>query len=306
MRFNPKDTATPDAIARQYVPDDRENVTLPDELADPIGDDVHSPVKGVVHRYPDRVLLKITDTCHHYCRFCFRKESVGGGEGMLKDDVVDGALDYIRSAPQVREVILTGGDPLTLSARRLSDLFGKLESIGHLDIIRLHTRAPITNPEILTDELLQIFENSTKAVYIVVHTNHADELSARVLAGFKTMNRAGVVLLSQSVLLKDINDDARTLETLFRALVANRVKPYYLHHPDKAPGTGHFRVPIEKGQAIMRALQGRLTGIAIPRYVLDIPGGHGKMPIGPCYLERKDDGAYAVTDYRDTIHRYTE
>ncbi len=306
MRFNPKDTATPDAIARQYVPDDRENTILPDELADPIGDDVHSPVKGIVHRYPDRVLLKITDTCHHYCRFCFRKEMVGGGDGMLKAEMVDAALAYIQSAPQVREVILTGGDPLTLSARRLRELFAKLEAIPHLDIIRLHTRAPITNPEILNEELLQVFENTAKALYIVVHTNHADELNAPVLAGFKKMNRAGVVLLSQSVLLKDINDDARTLETLFRALVANRVKPYYLHHPDKAPSTGHFRVSIEKGQAIMTALQGRLSGIAIPRYVLDIPGGHGKMPIGPCYLERNEDGAYAVTDYRGHTHRYTE
>lgn len=306
MRFNPKDTATPDAVARQYVPDDREHIILPDELADPIGDDAHSPVKGIVHRYPDRVLLKITDTCHHYCRFCFRKEMVGGGAGMLKDDVIEGAIAYIRSAPQVREVILTGGDPLTLSARRLSDLFAKLESIAHLDIIRIHSRAPITNPEILSDALLQVFENTTKALYIVVHTNHADELNAHVLAGFKKMNRAGVVLLSQSVLLKDINDDARTLENLFRMLIAHRVKPYYLHHPDKAPGTGHFRVSIDKGQEIMRALQGRLSGIAIPRYVLDIPGGHGKMPIGPCYLEQEDDGAYAVTDYRGATHRYTE
>jgi lysine 2,3-aminomutase len=302
---NPKDSAD-DAIARQYRPDDRENIILPDELADPIGDDVHSPAKGIVHRYPDRVLLKITDTCHHYCRFCFRKEMVGQGAGMLADDEIDGGLAYIHSAPQVREVILTGGDPLTLSPRRLSALFEKLEAVPHLDIIRLHTRAPITSPEIITDELIALFERTRKALYLVVHTNHIQELNDAVRAGFKKLNRAGVVLLSQTVLLKDVNDNASTLEDLFRALIANRVKPYYLHHPDKAPGTGHFRVSIKQGQDILKSLQGRLSGLAIPRYVLDIPGGHGKMPIGPCYLEHGDDGAYAVEDFKGEIHRYTE
>lgn len=302
----PAVTALPDAIVRQYVRDAREDMVLSDELADPIGDDAHSPVKGIVHRYPDRALLKITDTCHEYCRFCFRKEMVGGGAGMLTADELDTALAYIAAAPQVREVILTGGDPLTLSARRLDALLNKLEAVPHLEIIRLHSRAPLTNPEIINGALIAAFSAVQKALYLVIHVNHVDELTADVRTALGRLNRAGVVLLSQSVLLKDVNDDAATLETLFRALIACRVKPYYLHHLDKAPGTSHFRVPIKKGQDIMKALQGRLSGIALPRYVLDIPGGHGKMPLGPCYIEPMPDNTYVIEDYKGVRHRYKD
>lgn len=304
-RLAPEDISA-DPVSRQYEPDPRENTILPDELADPIGDHAHSPVKGIVHRCPDRVLLKITDTCHAYCRFCFRKEMVGKSEGMLRPEELESALEYIRSAPQVREVILTGGDPLTLSARRLQDVFEQLEAIPHLDIIRLHSRAPLTNPKAIDDALLDVFRQTRKALYLVLHVNHVQELTQDVRHAIRQLDGSGAVLLSQTVLLREINDNPRTLEDLFRALIACRVKPYYLHHPDKAPGTSHFRVSIKKGQDIMAALQGRLSGLALPRYVLDIPGGYGKMPIGPHYIEEYRDGTYFIRDYQGQRHSYKE
>ncbi len=292
-----------DPVAAQYQYDPREETILPDELDDPIGDHVHAPVKGIVHRYPDRLLLKITDSCAVYCRFCFRKEMVGKGDGMLRADELDAALDYIRRAPQVREVILTGGDPLTLSNRRLQELFDALCAIPHIDILRIHSRAPLTNPERIDDGFLAMAAALKKPLYLVVHVNHAQEIDETIKTAFHKLNRAGVVLLSQSVLLKGINDQAATLEALFRTLIAHRVKPYYLHHPDKAPGTSHFRVSIQEGQALMRVLQGRLSGIALPTYVLDIPGGHGKMPLTPVYAQELETH-YLVEDHKGQTHRY--
>ena len=296
--------STDDAVARQYLPDEREAVILPEENADPIGDFTHSPVKGLVHRYPDRVLLKITDTCAVYCRFCFRKEMVGKGNGVLSPFEIGDALNYIRQNPQIREVILSGGDPLTLSNRRLSDLLAALDSIPHLDIIRFHTRAPLVTPDRIDEELQALFLAQKKALYVVVHVNHAQEINEAVRDAFFRLSRSGVVLLSQTVLLKDINDNTSTLEALFRTLLANRVKPYYLHHPDLAPGTSHFRLTIEEGQDIIRQLRGRVTGLAYPTYVLDIPGGYGKVPLSPSYLEELADGTYKVEDIDGRKHAY--
>ncbi len=292
-----------DPVAAQYLYDPREEEINPDELADPIGDDAHSPIKGIVHRYPDRLLLKITDTCAVYCRFCFRKEMVGKGVGMLRADELQDALAYIQNAPQVREVILTGGDPLTLSNRRLFDVLHEIQTIPHIDVLRIHTRAPLTNPERIDDEFLQWAAALKKPLYMVVHVNHAFEINDTIKAVFKKLNRAGVILLSQSVLLKGVNDTASALEELFRTLIANRVKPYYLHHSDKAPGTSHFRVTIRQGQELMRTLRGRVSGIALPTYVLDIPSGFGKMPIGPTYFEELETH-YTIEDYQGQIHDY--
>lgn len=293
-----------DAVGKQYWPDDREAIIAPEENADPIGDDAHSPVKGIVHRYPDRVLLKVTDTCAVYCRFCFRKETVGKGEGMLSAEELDSALGYIRSDETIREVILTGGDPLTLSNRRLSDLLGKLEAIPHLDIIRLHTRAPLVQPDRVDVGLVSAFLSLKKALYVVVHVNHAQEIDRPVEEAFFRLSRSGAVLLSQTVLLRGVNDKAEILESLFRTLLAHRVKPYYLHHPDLAPGTGHFRVSIKEGQDIVRAMRGKVSGLAYPTYVLDLPGGYGKMPLTPNYLEELADGAYKIEDYKGEKHLY--
>lgn len=296
--------ALDDAVGKQYMPDERETIIVPEEDGDPIGDDAHSPVKGIVHRYPDRVLLKITDTCSVYCRFCFRKEMVGQGDGVLSPEEVKTALGYVQGNPDIREVILTGGDPLTLSNRRMADLFAQLESIPHLDIIRIHTRGPIVRPERVDDGLLELFASVQKALYVVLHVNHAQEIDATVRSALRKLSYSGAVLLSQSVLLKGVNDNADVLEQLFRTLLANRVKPYYLHHPDLAPGTGHFRVSIKEGQDIMKALRGKVTGLAYPTYVLDLPGGYGKMPLTPNYLESLTDGTYRVEDYRGEKHAY--
>lgn len=296
--------ALDDAVGKQYMPDQREKIITPEEDGDPIGDDAHSPVKGIVHRYPDRVLLKITDTCSVYCRFCFRKEMVGQGDGVLSPEEIKSALGYVRANTGIREVILTGGDPLTLSNRRMTEVFEELDSIPHLDIIRIHTRGPIVRPERVDDGLIQLFSSVRKALYVVLHVNHAQEIDDNVRSALHRLSRSGAVLLSQSVLLKGVNDDAAVLETLFRTLLANRVKPYYLHHPDLAPGTGHFRVSIKKGQDIMKALRGNVTGLAYPTYVLDLPSGYGKMPLTPNYLEELSQGTYRVEDYRGEKHLY--
>ncbi len=298
--------ALADPVGRQYVPDERENIILPHEDTDPIGDDAHSPVKGIVHRYPDRVLLKITDTCAVYCRFCFRKEMVGKGDGILKENTLEQAYAYIESRPQIREVILTGGDPLTLSNRRLKDVLDRLSAIPHLDIIRFHTRAPLVNPDRVDEELCTLLAGMEKAVYVVLHVNHAQEMDERVRTALRRLNGSGAVLLSQSVLLKGVNDDPAILEDLFRTLLKNRVKPYYLHHPDLAPGTSHFRLSIKRGQEIVSALRGRVTGLAWPTYVLDIPGGHGKMPLMPSYIKEASAGCYLVEDYQGTKHEYKD
>lgn len=296
--------ALEDPVGKQYVPDIRENIITAYENADPIGDEAHSPVKGIVHRYPDRALLKITDTCSVYCRFCFRKEMVGKGQGILSPDEITAAIAYIEKNSDIREIILTGGDPLTLSNRRMGDLFARLESIPHLDIIRIHTRAPLVQPERVDDGLISLFGSLRKALYVVLHVNHTQEINDAVENAFSRLSRSGAVLLSQSVLLKNVNDDASVLEALFRKLLANRVKPYYLHHPDLAPGTGHFNVSIKDGLAIMKALRGRVTGLAYPTYVLDLPGGYGKMPLTPNYLEELASGAYSIEDYQGGKHLY--
>lgn len=281
------DRADPhDPIARQFVPDARELETRPEELADPIGDDVHSPVPGIVHRYPDRVLLKATHACPVYCRFCFRREMVGpGGEQALAGPKLAAALDYIRANPAIHEVIVTGGDPLVLAPRRLAEITRGLAVIPHVQVIRWHSRVPVVDPDRITPDLVASLSAPGKAVWIAVHTNHVRELTEAARAALRRLSAAGFPLVSQTVLLRGINDDAETLGTLFQTLVSIGVKPYYLHHADLAPGTAHFRTTIAEGQAIMRALRGRISGLALPTYILDVPGGFGKVPVGPGYVE---------------------
>ena len=271
-----------DPIARQFVPDPRELASTPEERADPIGDIRFSPVKGIVHRYPDRVLLKPSHVCPVYCRFCFRREQVGPGGAMLTAAEMAAALDYIRARPEIWEVILTGGDPFLLSARRLREIVRALDAIPHLGVIRFHSRVPIVDPGRITRGLVAALA-AEKAVYVAIHANHPRELTAAARAACLRLARAGIPLLGQSVLLRGVNDDAATLTALFRGLVAMRVKPYYLHHPDLARGTARFRLDLAEGQALMRALRGRVSGLCQPTYVLDLPGGGGKVPVGPCY-----------------------
>jgi lysine 2,3-aminomutase len=280
------DRADPaDPIARQFVPDLRELKTVPHERADPLDEGRLTPVPGLVHRYPDRVLLKVTHVCPVYCRFCFRREAVGpNGAPVLTGAPLDAALGYIARTSTIWEAILTGGDPFMLSARRIAELTRRLGAIAHLKVLRWHTRVPVVDPARVTPELAAALRSPSQAVYVAVHANHPRELTPAARSACARLADAGVPLISQTVLLKGINDDAETLAELMRAFVAARVKPYYLHHLDAAPGTSHFRTTIAKGQELMRALRGRLSGLAQPTYVLDIPRGHGKVPVGPGYL----------------------
>ncbi len=291
------------AVARQFVPSDAELLVRPGERADPIGDEAYAPVKGIVHRYPDRLLLMPTLSCAVYCRFCFRRETVGDA-GVLSPAEMDAALAYIAATPEVWEVILTGGDPLTLSARRLGNILAALDAIPHVKVIRIHTRVPVAAPERIDAALIATLSALSKPVYMSIHCNHAAELTAAMRAACARLADAGIPLLAQSVLLHGVNDNVEALEALFRGLVEARVRPYYLHQLDLAPGTGHFRVPVEEGQRLAAALRGRLSGIALPTYILDIPGGAGKVPIGAAFLSPEGDGSFLVRDPHGDIHSY--
>jgi lysine 2,3-aminomutase len=299
------DRADPnDPVARQFVPDPAELDVTPEERADPIGDEAHSPVEGIVHRYPDRALLKLTPICAVYCRFCFRREMVGPGAAPLTAKQLDAALGYIAAHPDIWEVVLTGGDPLVLSPRRLKQVVSRLAAIRHVKIVRIHTRVPIAEPSRISNELVRALKGKGKATYVVVHANHPRELTDAAREACARLVDAGIPMLSQSVLLAGVNDDPQTLGALMRALVECRIKPYYLHHGDLAPGTSHLRTSIERGQELMRALRGRLSGLCQPAYVLDIPGGHGKSPIGPSYLSKDERGRVQVEDFNGSVHFY--
>ncbi len=304
--IDPNDACDP--IARQFIPDPRELDRHPDERDDPIGDALKSPVPGLVHRYPDRVLLKLVSACAVYCRFCFRREMVGPGKAAaLSDADLAGALAYIRAHPEIWEVILTGGDPLILSPRRVAEITAALEQIAHVKILRWHTRLPVVAPERVTPALAQALRSNAKTVYVALHANHPREMTAAAASACARLIDAGIAMVSQTVLLKGVNDDADTLEALMRAFVETRVKPYYLHHGDLAPGTAHLRTTIAEGQALMRSLRARLSGLALPTYVLDIPGAYGKVPVGPEYLSANTAASgYTVEDAGGARHAYED
>lgn len=293
-----------DPIARQFVPTANELITTPNERADPIGDLSHSPVEGIVHRYPDRVLLKAVHVCPVYCRFCFRREMVGPqGLGTMTPEELDAAMDYIASRPEIWEVILTGGDPLVLSPRRLRALMERLAAIAHVKVVRFHTRVPVVEPERIDAEMVDALKASGKTTYLAVHANHPRELTEKARAAFDCLIDGGVMLISQTVLLAGVNDSVETLAALMRGFVENRIRPYYLHHPDLAPGTSHFRISVADGQDLVAALRGRISGLCQPTYVLDIPGGHGKAPIGASMLSGTD-GCFTVRDWQGGDHLY--
>ena len=295
-----------DPIARQFVPDVRELETRPHESADPIGDKAHMPVEGVVHRYPDRVLLKVVHVCPVYCRFCFRREMVGPDrEPGLSPQGFERALEYIGAHGEISEVILTGGDPFVLTARRAAELTERLAAIEHVKVLRWHTRVPVVDPERVSDEFVRALTTTQATVYVALHSNHARELTPAATAAIARIVDAGIPMLSQTVLLKGVNDTVEVLSELMRAFVENRVKPYYLHHADLAPGTAHFRTTIAEGQALMRELRRRVSGIALPAYVLDIPGGHAKANLELCDIERSDAGL-RVRDDEGQWHDYFE
>jgi len=293
-----------DPIAAQFVPREAELSSAAEERADPIGDERWSPVPGIVHRYPDRVLLKPTLLCPVYCRFCFRREVVGKKGAVLDQASMARAFDYIRQRPQIWEVIVTGGDPFLLTPRRIADIVRILDQIPHLGVLRFHTRVPVVDPRRVSRALVEALA-AEKAVYVIIHANHPRELTTQVREAVLKLSRAGIPLLSQTVLLRGVNDDAAVLEALFRRLVAMRVKPYYLHQADLARGTAHFRTGIADGQRLVRLLRGRVSGLCQPTYVLDIPGGYGKVPIGPCAAgQAGSSGEWIIEDGAGVWHSY--
>ena len=283
-----------DPIAAQYLPHSDELVTFADEIADPTGDERHSPVRGVVHRYPDRALLLPTMACAVYCRFCFRRERVGPNGGTLSEAELDRALRYIADSSAIREVILTGGDPLILSPRRLGSVLAGLGAIPHVETVRIHSRVPVADPARVTDSLAAILA-SGPPLWLLVHVNHARELTQEAVEALDRLRRHGIPLLAQTVLLRGVNDSSDALETLFRALLRARVKPHYLHLLDPAPGTARFRVPLPFARALHASLRGRLPGHAIPTLMLDLAGGYGKVEAtAPRLLSWPGGGVLAI------------
>ncbi|MCE2579039.1 lysine-2,3-aminomutase-like protein [Gluconacetobacter entanii] len=294
-----------DPIGLQVIPDPAELRITAEERSDPIGDDALSPVPGIVHRYADRALLKPLLVCPLYCRFCFRREHIGPDGGVLDEAALERALDWLRTHPTIGEVILSGGDPMMLSPRRMGHIIRALEAMPHVHTIRIHTRVPVADPERVTEDMVAALD-TTCSLWVVVHANHARELTPAARASIRRMQARAIPVIAQSVLLRGVNDTPDALEALLRALVAARVKPYYLHQLDPAPGTSRFRVPIAEGQRLLAALRGRVTGLAWPTYVLDIPGGYGKVPIGPGYLDAAGGAITQVRDPQGRPHRVEE
>ncbi len=291
-----------DPIKKQFIPSVEELQIHESEIRDPIGDDKYSPTKGIVHRYPDRCLFMPVSICPVYCRFCFRREKVSRASEKLDDKDFENAYEYIANHPEIWEVILTGGDPLVLKPKVLKKIMDRLSNIPHVDIIRIHTRVPVVSSQLIDNEMISALQSS-KTVYIILHANHPNEFTEDAKNAIATIINAGIPMLSQSVLLKNINDNIETLSTLMRLFIKNRIKPYYLHHADLVKGTSHFRTSIANGQKLMKELRGRFSGLCQPTYVLDIPEGYGKIPIGPNYIQH-GESHYCVEDYCGNTHTY--
>lgn len=301
------DTANPnDPIAKQFIPSAKELLVAESETSDPIGDNVHTTVKGIIHRYPDRCLLTPVHVCPVYCRFCFRREKIGSSAQTMSQIELDHAYDYIAEHKEIWEVILTGGDPLILKPHQLKSIINRLNAIEHVEIIRIHTRIPVVESQRINDEMLDALK-CNKTVYIAIHANHPREFTQQAINACASLTAAGITLLSQTTLLKGINDHIDVLSQLMRTFVKNRIKPYYVHHADQAKGTQHFRTTIAEGQKLMKQLRGRFSGICQPTYVLDIPGGYGKVPVSSSYIQDNTiENTYNIEDYCGNKHHYSD
>jgi len=293
------DPVDPDCpVRRQCIPRVEEGIATKGDLRDPLGEEAHEVAPHLIQRYPDRVLLIATDRCGVYCRFCTRSRLVGAGGGARSMAALEPALTWIEAHRGVREVIVSGGDPCMMSTERLARLLSRIGRIGHVEYARLATRAPVTLPQRITDELCRAIRKSFEATWIMTHFNHPKELTAQARTACARLVDAGLPVMNQTVLLRGVNDDATTLETLFRGLVGSRVRPYYLLQMDPVGGTGHLRTPLRRGIELMAALQGRLSGIALPKLIVDTPGGLGKVPLGPNYLVREGGGVTVLETFR--------
>lgn len=292
-------------IRRQVIPHIDEALDDPDEMEDPCGEDADMPVPGLVHRYPDRVLMLVTDRCSSYCRHCTRSRGVSGvGPDHIHLDW-EPALDYIRSHPEIRDVLLSGGDPLILSDERLDYLLGSLRAIPHIQMLRIGTRTPIFMPQRITPSLCAVLRKH-HPLFISIHTNHPRELTAESREGLAKLADSGIPLGNQTVLLKGINDSPDIQMELIHKLLMCRVKPYYLYQCDLIKGSSHFRTPLQTGIDIIRHLRGFTTGYAVPQYVIDGPGGGGKIPINPDYITGREEGKTSLVNYRGNAYFYPD
>jgi len=292
-------------VRRQCVPDAREGDEIPGDLVDPLGERVHEVAPHLVQRYPDRVLLLATDRCAVYCRFCTRSRMVGGGDGAVSLEALAPALSWLRAHPEVRDVIVSGGDPLAMSTERIERLIAAVRAIESVDTIRLATRVPVTLPMRVTPELLRALR-PYHPIWVMTHFNHPRELTPEAVAACERLADAGFPVNNQTVLLAGINDDERTLETLFRGLVRARVRPYYLLQADPVRGTGHLRTPLQRGVDLMQALQGRISGIALPKFICDTPGGRGKVPLVADSVVARSGGVTTLRTFRGELVDYVD
>lgn len=288
-----------DAIWKQCIPDLRE---LDDcgQVPDPLSETSLSPVPGLIHRYPDRAVLLVSNRCPVYCRFCMRKRHVGAGDAPLSLDALNQALTYIAATPAIHDVILSGGDPLMLDDASLRHILSRLRAISHVKIIRIGTRTPVTLPERVTVELCSMLKQF-HPIYINTHFNHPDEITSESVKACDLLADAGIPLGNQTVLLRGVNDHVETMKYLMTGLLEMRVRPYYIHQMDLVRGTAHFRTLISKGLEIIKALRGHVSGLAVPHYVIDLPDGRGKVPILPDYIEREGDTIFLISYHGEKV-----
>lgn len=293
-----------EGIRKQFVPSIQELTIKENELSDPISDFPFSPISGLVHRYPDRCLLKLVNVCPVYCRFCFRREQLGPPAKSLSQAELNNIYQYIQNHPNIWEVILTGGDPLILKPKMLAEILENLVKIPHVEVIRIHTRIPVVDPVRISKAMLKALK-IPKALYILLHANHPDEFAPPAIEACAKIIDQGIPMLGQSVLLKGINDSPEVLAKLMKTFVKHRIKPYYLHHGDLAKGTAHFRTTLEEGQKLMKTLRGQYSGLCQPTYMIDIPGGFGKIPVNATYVTGQGC-QYEIEDYLGQKHDYAD
>lgn len=300
------DQANPkDPVRMQAIPRIAEGDIGHSDMADPLHEDADAPVPGMTHRYPDRVLLLVTDQCAMYCRHCTRRRKAGEHDAPMPRENVDKALDYIREHKEIRDVILSGGDPLTLGDQRLDEILEKLSRIEHVDIVRIGSRLPVVLPQRITEDLLNVLRKY-KFVWLNTHFNHPQEMTPDAASALAKLAETGVVMGNQSVLLKGINDNVDVMKQLLHCLVRNRVRPYYIYQCDLSEGIAHFRTPVSKGIEIIESLRGHTSGLCIPTFVVDAPGGGGKIPVMPNYLISQMPGRIILRNYEGFITAYTE
>ncbi len=302
--IDPDDPACP--IRLQVVPSAREGIEVPGDLRDPLGEESHEVAPELVQRYPDRALLLASDRCAVYCRFCTRSRMVGDGGGARSLKKLTPALDYLKAHPEIRDVIVSGGDPMVMGTNRLRAILMALAEIPHLNTVRLATRAPVTIPQRVTEELVDAIKDAHPAIFVMTHFNHPKEITDASRLACRRLVNAGLPVMNQSVLLRGVNDQAEILETLFRGLVGLKVRPYYLLQADPVRGTGHLRTPLSVGVRIMERLQGRMSGIALPKFIVDTPHGRGKVPVGPKTIVSHEDGRTQLLTFRGEIVEYVD